>query len=203
MKAIKRIIYVLVCITLFLILSFNIYNFISIKVLNKDFAIISGYTILEVVSDSMYPTIKKGDLIIIDTKEKDYKSNDIITFYDENKSLVTHRLISIEKEKIQTKGDNNDSLDNRLPIKNIVGKYQFKITGLGVVMSSLKSPITLIMIFVIGLLIVTLISTDENIKPLDEEIEKIKKSEKKKVGRTKKTTKKVEKIKGKDKNENF
>lgn len=116
--------------------------------------------------------------------EKSYKANDIITFYDENKTLVTHRLIDVDEELIVTKGDNNDSQDGKLPVKNIIGKYVFKISCLGIVMSSLKSPITLIMIFIIGVLIVTFISTDDKLKPLDKEIEESKKKVTKKVNKT-------------------
>lgn len=170
MKYLKKGLFITISIILSLILLYNIYNFISLKILKKDLATINGYAILEVASGSMEPTLKVGDLIMIDTKANSYRKNDIITFYDVNGSFVTHRLVNINKNNMITKGDANDSEDGALPTKNIIGKYVFKISGLGILMSSLKNPLVSMMILIIGFLICYLISTDRNGNPiLDEE----------------------------------
>lgn len=173
MKIVKKVLFILVTIILSLVLAFNIYNFISLKVLNKDIATINGYAVLEVATGSMEPTIHVGDLIIINTKEKNYKEQDIITFYDTNGSFVTHRIISLDKDKMVTKGDNNNTEDEELSTKNIVGKYVGKISGVGIILSSLKSPLVLVMIFIIGILICYLVSTDKHGKPILDEEEKL------------------------------
>lgn len=171
MKRIKKIVFILLSIILGLILIFNIYNFISLKVLHKDFAAIKGYTMLEVVSGSMEPTIHVGDIIIINTLEKEVKENDIITFKDKEGAFVTHRVILMDKENLITKGDNNDSEDNAITKDHIVGKYVTKINGGGKILSSLKSPFTMVMIFIIGLLACILLSTDQDMKPILDENE--------------------------------
>ena len=76
--------------------------------------------------------------------------------------MVTHRLVSIKDTKMITKGDHNNTEDEELPIKNIVGKYVFKISWLGNVIASLKNPIVSILILVIGVLICYLISVKDN-----------------------------------------
>ena len=156
MKTFKRVLVGIISTLLGLILIFNIYNVICLKILHKDLATINGYGILEVVSGSMEPTINIGDLIVINTKAKDFEKNDIITFYDVNGSFVTHRLVKIKDDKMY------NTEDEELPTKNIVGKYVFKISWLGNVIASLKNPIVSILILVIGVLICYLISVKDN-----------------------------------------
>ena len=158
MKIVKRTLFTIITIFLVLVFSFNVYNIINIKILKNDLTSIFGYAVLEVVSGSMEPTIQIGDLIIIDTNEKNYQENDIVTFYDTNDSFVTHRILSIEDDQMITKGDNNNTEDEKTPIQNIVGKYLFRIQGLGTFLLALKNPIVSIMIFVIGILICYFIS---------------------------------------------
>jgi len=175
MKRIKKIGIALVGILLMFILTYNIYNFVSLKFLHKDLATVNGYAPLEVVSGSMEPTIKKGDIIIINTKDNDYKIGDIITFYDpkDKTSFITHRIISVEDGKMRTQGDNNKSEDQSLLTeKDIIGKYVFKIKNGGIVLKSFQSPFTMIMIFVIGILVCILMSTDQDGQPILDEEEK-------------------------------
>lgn len=161
MKIVKRILIIIITIILVLLLTFNIYNFISLKILKKDITTVNGYAILEVISGSMEPTINIGDLIVINTKEVNYEKGDIVTFYDVNGAFVTHRLINITEDEIRTRGDNNNTIDEIMPRENIVGKYVFKIDGLGTIITSLKNPIVSVMIFIIGILICIFISTDK------------------------------------------
>lgn len=171
MKRVKKILFAILSILLGLVLIFSIYNFISLKVLHKDLATINGYALLEVVSGSMEPTIYKGDMIIINTKENDYKENDIITFRGKEGEFVTHRIISINDKTMITKGDNNNTEDDPTNMSNIVGKYVTKINGAGKIISSFKNPFTMVMIFVIGLLACILLSTDSDGKPILEKDE--------------------------------
>lgn len=196
MKKVKKILFTIVTVILVILLAYNIYNFIMIKVLKHDVATINGYTMLEVVSGSMKPTINVGDMIIINTKDKNYKENDIITYYDNNHNLITHRIIKINDTEIVTKGDNNNTEDEAIYSKEIIGKYVTKLENLGIILSSLKSPFTMIMILIIGILICILTSIDKDGNPILEEDEKefqkfLTKKEKKEV--TKKNKKKTNK----------
>ena len=131
MKKVQKVLIYLVGICLSLILIYNIYNMINLKILKKDLTTINGYGILDVISGSMEPTIKVGDLIVINTKDKNINVGDVVTFYDVDMAFVTHRVVSINDDIMITKGDANDSLDDPIPLNNIVGKYVFKINGLG------------------------------------------------------------------------
>ncbi len=173
MKKLKRIITGVVGVILALILLFNIYNFINIKILKNDLTTVFGYSVLEVVSGSMEPTIKKGDLIIIKVKNFEYHPGDIVTFTDVEGSFVTHRIVMLQRDKMTTKGDNNNTEDESLPAKNIIGKYMFRIAGFGTILQTIKNPVVSIMIFVIGVLICyVLVDNEENkVVPLEEQAE--------------------------------
>lgn len=162
MKTLKKIIRVIIATIIILIVALNVYNFINIKILNKDLSTIFGYSTLEVVSGSMKPTIEVGELIVIDTNAKNYKKDDIVTFYDINGAFVTHRIVSIDEDKMITKGDNNDSKDDATDVDKIVGKYVCKIPVLGAVLSVIQKPVILFLILVIGILYSYLVSTEES-----------------------------------------
>lgn len=188
MKLLKKILMTFIWIILILLVTFNVYNFVSIKILHKELPKVFGYSILEVVSGSMEPTIMVGDLIVIDTNCTEYKKGDIITFRDVNGSFVTHRIIEIGVDEMVTKGDNNDSLDDPMSPATIVGKYVTRVPQLGSVMSSLKNPLVMALILAIGIIVCFLVSTDKDLKPklTDEEKEflefkKLKEEEKKKT----------------------
>lgn len=172
MKVFKRIIFIIFSILVTIILAYNIYNFVSINILKKNFTTVVGYGMLEVVSGSMEPTILKGDIIVIDTDVKKYKVGDIVTFYDSEGSFVTHRIISIVENQVITQGDNNNTEDDAIFMNDIVGKYKFKIRGGGVILAALKSPLTMIMILIIGILVCIFFSTDKNGNPILDEEEK-------------------------------
>lgn len=118
-----------------------------------------GYKSFIVLSGSMKPTLNEGDIVI--TKEnEDINLNDIISF-DVGNSVVTHRIVGTQTENGQkrfvTKGDANSGKDDELvSIKDIEGKYVFKIPLLGNIILFFKSSngiITFLIILVISLLI--------------------------------------------------
>lgn len=211
MKILKKIITILISIVLLIVLGFNIFNYISIKILKNDLPTINGYAYLEVVSGSMKPKINIGDMIIIDTKIKEYKVKDIITFRDINGSYVTHRIIEITDDGYITKGDANNTIDDTISKEDVVGKYLYKINNIGAIMKSLRSPFNLFMILISGILICVLVSTDSKGNPiLDKEKEEyfefldyknnLKKQEKNNVNNN--VLKKEDKVKIKDDNKN-
>ena len=168
MKVAKKIAFAIISMFFMLLLSYNIYNFVCVNIFKQDITTIGGYGLLEVVSGSMEPTIQVGDLIVINTKDKDYKVGDIVTFYDIDGSFVTHRIVFLDGDQMRTKGDNNNSEDELTNTSEIVGKYKFKIGGGGRLLTVLKSPLTMSMIFVIGLLVCFLISMDKEERKIPE-----------------------------------
>ena len=109
---------------------------------------IGGYSPLFVLTDSMYPEIESGDLIIckaIDPAE--IKVGDVISFFDpegNGTSVVTHKVIEILNKdgalSFRTQGTNNNTPDALpVPAENLVGIYQFRVPGAGSVAMFLQT----------------------------------------------------------------
>lgn len=101
---------------------------------------VGGFLPLIVLTDSMYPEIQSGDLIICHTLEaEEVQVNDVIAFFDpagNGTSIVTHRVVEIVTDsgeiQFRTKGDANNVEDSVLvPADNLVAIYKTRIPGAG------------------------------------------------------------------------
>lgn len=151
LKLISRIISSTLFVILLFIMIFLLVYVVRVKVLanNNDLGEVklNFYTIL---SPSMYPTIKPGD-IIVTYKEDAYYKGDIITFVSSSNissgKTITHRIYSepIEmngKMQYTTKGDNNPTPDSAPANEdNVLGKVLFKIPKAGYIQQFLLSKI--------------------------------------------------------------
>ena len=150
------------CIILIPILLINL-TLIAKSYINKDeVPSIGGTFPLIVLTDSMYPDIKSGDLIICNTAEaEDIRVNDVISFFDpagNGTSIVTHRAIEIvEKDGeifFRTRGDNNNTEDKALvPAENLVGVYKMRIAGAGHIAMFMQSTAGLIICVVLPIIL--------------------------------------------------
>lgn len=125
-------------------------------------ASLAGYTPLTVASDSMSPTFRAGDLIIIRKCDpQTLKEGDIVTFHtiiNNEFALNTHRITEIQDlggaRSYVTKGDNNELADiHMIADGDIVGKYVCHLAGFGKVMSFLSSSLGFLLVIVLPLLI--------------------------------------------------
>ena len=92
---------------------------------------ISRFYALTVGSNSMDDTISMGDIVIVDKNRDEYNKNDIIAYKYKNK-IIIHRIVNIEGNYYQTKGDNNKNPDEwKVSYDDIVGVVCFKIKYLG------------------------------------------------------------------------
>lgn len=105
---------------------------------------VNFYTIL---TQSMYPTIKAGDIVITYKNDNDkYDDGDVITFVsDQNGGItVTHRVNEVfnvnNTYSYKTKGDNNNAADNEvIPGDNVLGKVILKVPKAGYIQQFLVS----------------------------------------------------------------
>ena len=110
-----------------------------------------GIRTYRVVSGSMEPYLKVGNLILIKKSSK-YKVGDVITYKIANE-YVTHRIVSIDEDKIITKGDANNVEDPSISKKCVIGKLIYKFWFVGFINYLLLKPFTWILLFIIGLVI--------------------------------------------------
>ena len=120
---------------------------------------IFGIRIFSIQTESMYPTLLPGDLIF-DTGIKDpgeLRRDDIITYWtviNGERVLNTHRVYEIYDGGgyliFSTKGDNNTSADPlTVHESEIVGKYSFRVPGVGKVFDYLQTSTGFLIVIVI------------------------------------------------------
>jgi len=81
------------------------------------------YPMAAITSGSMWPTLKKGDMVLIkgiDGKEE-IREGDIIV-YRNPKGFTIHRVIRINEDNVITKGDANNISDPPVKYEEIIGK---------------------------------------------------------------------------------
>lgn len=126
------------------------------------------------MSGSMEPLIKTGSVSFINTKipYENITEGDVIAFQAPNDIMVTHRVISITEDGLETKGDNNDVSDGiSTTSDNYVGQNIFSIpyAGYGVkFIESGRGKIIVITLAIIILMIGFLTGDDEKEKTSNE-----------------------------------
>lgn len=146
LKIISRVLTVLLIVFTFAIMSLAIYNFVSIKVLHKDYPNLFGHTFFEIVSGSMSPTIEKGDMIVVELGN-DYEVGDIISYKDKD-SIITHRIVQKDGDTYVTKGDANNTLDNPINKDQVVGKTVKIVSRAFIFAKVITTPKVMLMCFV-------------------------------------------------------
>ena len=120
---------------------------------------VAGILPLIVLSDSMYPVIQSGDLIICHTEEpENVQTGDVIAFFDpagNGTTIVTHRVIEVTENGWRTKGDNNNAEDRlAVPADKLVAVYEgTRLSGLGNVALFMQSTTGLIVCVVCPILL--------------------------------------------------
>lgn len=154
---------IVMCVILVPILIVNCTLLIK-SVVHKDEVPDFGGTLpLIVLTDSMYPDIKSGDLIICKTVDAtDIEIGDVISFYDpasRNSAVVTHMVIDIIEEdgkrSFKTKGINNNTEDRlAVPEANLIAEYTgIRIPGAGNLAIFMQSTTGLIVCVVLPIVL--------------------------------------------------
>ena len=146
----KKILYLIFKIVIITIILINVFSALNISFL--------GFRLFRVGSGSMEPNLKVKDLVLI-KKSSNYEIGDIVT-YKENNEYITHRIISIENDKIVTKGDSNNTSDTPILKDLLVGKVVYRIKRSNFINYLFGQRTTLIISCIILALII--LSQDKN-----------------------------------------
>ena len=95
-----------------------------------------------VMSGSMEPEIQTGSMCFIDKKVAydEIQVGDIIAFKPNESTLVTHRVIAITDEGIETKGDNNQYSDGiSTTADNFYGETVYWLPQVGYLYANFKT----------------------------------------------------------------
>ena len=167
-KAAKRhkiisIIGIVLCVILVPMLIINCTLIIKSFVNKDEVPDFAGIVPLIVLTDSMYPDIKSGDLIFTKTVDADkIEVGDTISFTDpagNGTSIVTHQVIEIYEEDgvtyFRTKGINNNTEDKlSVPEDKLIGEYTgFRLPSAGRVALFMQTLPGLIICVVVPILL--------------------------------------------------
>ena len=100
----------------------------------------TDYPMAAITSGSMWPVLKKGDLILIKgiNEKEEIKLEDVIVYRNE-RGFTIHRVIKLNEEDLVTKGDANNVKDKPVKYEDVIGKLlvmnnkPFRIPLLGMV----------------------------------------------------------------------
>lgn len=109
--------------------------------------------LLSVQSDSMEPTIYKGDAVMVLRTDK--APDGAIVSYRAPQGTITHRVVAQGVDgTVFTKGDALDSIDPPVAAAQRLGTVGFIMPGLGTLLDTLRSPVGLMLcIYLPGLLL--------------------------------------------------
>lgn len=119
---------------------------------------ILGYKALTVLTGSMEPKLKPGDLVILQSIDPvAVKIDDVITYKNTQNTMVTHRVVDLNVKEgetlFETKGDANNVKDAELvQSEQLVGSLLFSIPIAGYLVNFLKSPMGLILLMILPFL---------------------------------------------------
>ena len=138
-----------------LLVTLCLYYFLMTEILKKDYANVFGYTFFVVSTGSMSGTIEVNDIIFVKVTT-DVEKDDVITFKEDSGNMVTHRVVEVLGNKVITKGDVNNSEDDPISKKDIVGKVNLVVSP-SFILKSLA-------VFIILFIFLALINFDKVIK---------------------------------------
>jgi signal peptidase I len=114
-----------------------------------------GHPTLTVLSGSMTPAIRTGDLIVDNPIGRAQAANlhrgQIITFHESagSQNVITHRIVGVVHQSdgtvaYQTKGDANNMVDPTLrPAPTVVGVFRARLPKGGYILNALHRPLVL------------------------------------------------------------
>jgi len=153
---------------LLIVFAYLVFYFTFDKVAPNKTASTMGYKTYNILSPSMKPVLNEGDLVVIIKHDFNaLEEGDIVTFIDPHKNVVTHLFVRYENQTVQNSngqsitekvirtkplsdqdGNLTDSIDYwKINENNFIGKYSFKIAGMGSIVMFLQSWLGLVFIF--------------------------------------------------------
>ena len=135
-KAIKKVFF-----ALFLLMSLSyLFIVISPKIFKGFYPF--GIKTAIVLTGSMEPTLNIDDFVILREFKGRININDIVSYKREGeKNEVLHRVVSVDKNVVITKGDANNKEDEPIDIQQITGIYVRKVKYLGKIIVFFTKPL--------------------------------------------------------------
>ena len=86
------------------------------------YALGTQYPVASITSGSMWPALKKGDMVLIKHVDKsELEIGDVIVYQNE-RGFTIHRIVELNEDTLKTKGDANNVSDQPIKYDEIVGR---------------------------------------------------------------------------------
>lgn len=131
------------------LIGINVYSINASKIAGNAVPMPFGFGAAVVLSGSMEPELSVGDLLIV-ARQDNYDVGDIVVYQD-GRMAVTHRIVSIDVNKVITRGDANNTEDRPITMDQIKGKIVFSIPVLGYVINIVKTPLGTLCILAVAI----------------------------------------------------
>ena len=95
-----------------------------------------------VMTGSMEPQIPVGSICLVDRHcaLQELQAGDIITYHSSPSAVVTHRVVSVGEEGAVTRGDANETVDEKaVTAEDLIGKCILTIPRIGHILQFFKS----------------------------------------------------------------
>lgn len=115
----------------------GVYMLNAKMVLHKEMPMPFGWGMSVVLSGSMEPTLSVDDLVIVRATE-DYAEGDVAV-YSTGRSLVIHRIVSMDEDAVVTRGDANNVDDAAISREQLLGRMEYAIPGAGKIVRVLRT----------------------------------------------------------------
>lgn len=103
-----------------------------------------GFKELAVLSGSMEPAIPVGSIVYVDddVNTSELQVGDIVTYYLDSNTFVTHRVVSIDtaSQTLVTQGDANTVADGDITFSQIYGRVAFHLPYIGYISTNIRTP---------------------------------------------------------------
>lgn len=162
-----------------LVIGGNLYLWNAQSVLNNTLPMPFGYGFAVVMSGSMEPALRVDDLVVIHAREE-YRVGDIIVFQSGNERII-HRIVAIDGETVQTKGDANNVPDAPVALSEVKGTLVLRLPGAGVIARALRNPLGIVIVLAVAFVLLEMSyrkqreEKDENQERLKDEIRRLQK----------------------------
>ena len=143
-----------------------LYNIFQTTIQGRKYANFFGYTIFQVSTGSMSPEFEVDDILIVNILSEEAKEylevNDIIVF-EQDDSIITHRIVEITEDEIVTRGDANNTEDRPIEHEDVIGKVINVIPRVGIWKKVITTPQVYISLIITAILwgVTLAINTEE------------------------------------------
>ncbi|MHB0977446.1 MAG: signal peptidase I [Candidatus Aquicultorales bacterium] len=122
--------------------------FLTILLLPKvlSFALGTPYPMASISSNSMWPVLRRGDLVLVQRATPETIKVGTVVVYQQGSSFVIHRVVAVNEDTVVAKGDANSSEDRPVHYDEVIGQVPVvwgrivKIPYLGYITFLAKRP---------------------------------------------------------------